>query len=163
LDVPIVPVAVPAGTPPRGTGAVGGGADRAVVPHFKTRIGEATVARILIVEDDQMIQELVAALLRDDGHDVTIASDGESGVDIAHALQPELIIADIKLPRLDGVAMIERIRADPATDGARIIAVSAGENLARDRDRLAADSVLSKPFDFDELLADVAVNLHHTS
>jgi DNA-binding response OmpR family regulator len=121
------------------------------------------VARILIVEDDQMTQEFVAALLRDDGHDVTVTSDGESGVDIAHALQPELIIADIQLPRLDGVAMIERIRADPATDGARIIAVSAGENLARDRHRLAADCVLSKPFDFDELLADVAVNLQHVT
>ena len=121
------------------------------------------MARILIVEDDQLIQEYVAALLRDDGHEVTVASDGESGVDIAHALRPDLIIADIRLPKLDGVAMIARIRADPATDGAHIIAVSAGEILARDRGRLAADSVLSKPLDFNELLADVTVILQHVT
>lgn len=67
---------------------------------------------ILIVEDDKLFRESVGAMLRGEGHQVTEATNGQEGYDTALAGQPDLIITDIRMPEMDGLVMVEKIRED---------------------------------------------------
>jgi CheY-like chemotaxis protein len=129
------------------------------------------VTRILVVDDNAEVRELLATLLRLEGYDVTLAADGKEGLARYAALRPALVIADIFMPEMDGVGMIREIRRD--FPEARILAISAGWNLPNlqvsaelaEHDVLAlaktagADLVLAKPLDPEVLVAAVAAVL----
>lgn len=68
--------------------------------------------KILTVDDDKLLRESLSAMLRSAGHQVYEAADGQQGLAIALAEHPDLIISDIRMPELDGMAMVERIRED---------------------------------------------------
>ena len=82
-------------------------------------------ARVLIVEDNQANMDLVTYLLQAFGHQPLCASDGVTGVELALREQPDLILCDLHLPRLDGYGVVARLRADPATRNIPILAASA--------------------------------------
>jgi DNA-binding response OmpR family regulator len=106
-----------------------------------------------VVEDDLVLQELIAKVLAYSDVDVLTAADGRAGVTLAREERPNLILMDRMMPVLDGIAAIKELKADPATRSIPTIAMSAGRNLRVHADDLPADGVLAKPFDIDVLLA----------
>lgn len=117
-------------------------------------------SRILIVDDEPGVADLIDTVLREEGYTVAIARDGVEGLMLAREWDPDLILMDVMLPGLDGGAAIRRLKNDPATESIPIVAMSAASNIRRLRDELKeADGALSKPFDIDSLLAQVAFHL----
>lgn len=115
--------------------------------------------RILVVEDDPVIQSLMVEFLSDEGFDMVAAADGHAGVELARQEHPDLILMDLMLPVMDGMCATRMLKRDPDTRSIPIIAVSAGTNLRIHAEQLPADSVVGKPFDLDTLLAAVTVQL----
>lgn len=68
--------------------------------------------RILLTEDDPIVAELYRLRLDREGHDVTVAADGQAALEMVRKEPPELILLDIRMPRLSGIAVLEEVRAD---------------------------------------------------
>jgi DNA-binding response OmpR family regulator len=114
---------------------------------------------VLVVEDDAATRRmLVEAIAEEGGYPVVLARDGQEALERAHATRPGLVLLDIQLPRLDGREVARRLKADGATAGAWIIAVSAHGHLI---EALGAgcDQFLWKPLRVDELMIAVAAGL----
>jgi DNA-binding response OmpR family regulator len=118
--------------------------------------------RILVVEDEPMVAEVVERYLRRDGYDVDLAHDGVSALDSFERLQPDLIVLDLMLPGLDGMEVCRRIRG---RSGVPIIMLTArGEEV----DKLVgleigADDYVTKPFSPRELAARVKAILRRAA
>jgi CheY-like chemotaxis protein len=111
--------------------------------------------KVLIVDDDPFIRKLIATTLEDvAGFELLQASDGAEAVDIAARERPELVFLDIDMPRLDGIAACERIRAHPAGAEATIVMLTATSrsNNERRAEDAGADLFLTKPFSPLDLL-----------
>jgi two-component system cell cycle response regulator DivK len=113
------------------------------------------MATILVVEDNLANMKLAALLLRNAGHQVLAAADAESGLAAARAERPDLVLMDLQLPGMDGLAATALLKADPATAAIPVIALTA---LAMKDDRarsLAAgcDGYIAKPLRYRELYA----------
>lgn len=107
--------------------------------------------RILIVEDDADGRELLRQIVASFGATVRVAEDGQEGLAIASAWTPHLILADLRMPRMDGFALFSRLRDDPRLDGIRVVAVSALATGADIKRTLMAgfDGHVAKPIDYD--------------
>jgi len=113
---------------------------------------------ILIVEDNPMNLKLARDVLEAKGYRVIVAENGEYGVALAGAEQPDLVLMDIQLPGIDGVEALERLRGDPATADTPIVAFTASV-MAGDRSRVTAagfDAFVAKPIDLKPFLATLA-------
>jgi CheY-like chemotaxis protein len=108
------------------------------------------MARILVVDDEPDERFLVGRILRREGHDVTVADNGATGLRAVGQEAPDLVVTDVMMPVMDGVEFIGRLRGDPATAGIPILAASGDTQLAG-----AADAVLAKPYSDDALVAIV--------
>lgn len=111
--------------------------------------------RILIVEDQAEIRELIRLTLEGGDWEVHEAVDGASGLELALRVRPDVVLLDVMMPGgLDGVAVCERLRADSATRRARVVMLTAmGRNEDRERGlRAGADAYLTKPFSPRNLL-----------
>ncbi|MFL5758432.1 MAG: response regulator transcription factor [Thermomicrobiales bacterium] len=112
--------------------------------------------RILVVDDEQAVADLIEVVLVGEGYTVAIARDGAQGLLLARDWNPDLILMDVMLPGVDGGTAIRRLKNDPETTGIPIVAMSAGRTIRSQSEELNdADAVLSKPFDIDALLAQV--------
>lgn len=119
------------------------------------------MARILVIEDDEAIRENLALLLDATGYEVLEASDGEAGLAIATSTQPDLIICDIRMPKMDGFKVAEVIRKTPATKMIRFIFLTAKvERQAVRTGMVHADDYIEKPFSSAELLTAVEAQLN---
>ena len=109
--------------------------------------------RILVVEDDEEIAQVLQRSLRMEGYEVKLAGDGVQGLEEAHAFLPDLIVLDLGLPRLDGVDVAKRLREDG--DEVPILMLTARDALESRVEGLdvGADDYLVKPFERQELLA----------
>ena len=109
--------------------------------------------RILVVEDDEEIAQVLQRSLRMEGYEVKLAGDGVRGLEEAHAFLPDLIVLDLGLPRLDGVDVAKRLREDG--DQVPILMLTARDALESRVEGLdvGADDSLVKPFERQELLA----------
>ena len=115
---------------------------------------EEGMKKVLIVDDDTDIVTLLEQVLTDEGYDVRTAI-GEGALRLAAAEHPTIILLDIMMPGMDGVEVSQRLRADERTRDIPIVAMSASHRL-RDRAReMQVDGLLAKPFDLDELLAQI--------
>lgn len=117
------------------------------------------MAKILIVDDDTTIRDMLDTVLSDEGYATYQAGNGQEGVKLAERVHPELILMDIMMPVVDGATAIGQLRENPRTRSIRVIAMSAGSTLLQRVDQLQADGVLAKPFDLDELLANIEFQL----
>ena len=81
----------------------------------------AMTKTVLIVEDDKLTREGLATMLRIANHSVIDAEDGEQALEVLASKVPDLIITDIHMPNMDGLAMVERIRADPGLSALPVI------------------------------------------
>jgi two-component system CheB/CheR fusion protein len=106
-------------------------APTAAVPIRAVSLG---ARRILVVEDNADAAEAMMMLLKGNGHDVTVVSDGNEAVEVAKRFQPEIILLDIGLPGMDGYELAKLLRGLPETQAARLIAVS-GYGQQKDRAR----------------------------
>ena len=117
-------------------------------------------SRILIVDDEPAVADLIEAVLVGEGYTVAIARDGAQGLLLARDWRPDLILMDVMLPGVDGGTAIRRLKSDPETAEIPIVAMSAGRTIRRQSDELSeADAALAKPFDIDALLAQVEFHL----
>jgi two-component system, OmpR family, response regulator MprA len=109
--------------------------------------------RVLVVEDDEEIAQVLQRSLRMEGYEVKLAGDGVRGLEEAHAFLPDLIVLDLGLPRLDGVDVAKRLREDG--DEVPILMLTARDALESRVEGLdvGADDYLVKPFERQELLA----------
>jgi CheY-like chemotaxis protein len=115
------------------------------------------MALILVVEDNEMNLDMLSRRLERRGHQVLIATDGLTGVNLAHSNMPNLILMDMSLPIMDGWEATRRIKGAPETNHIPIIALTA-HALAEDRQRCfeaGCDDYESKPIKFPELLAKI--------
>jgi two-component system, cell cycle response regulator DivK len=115
------------------------------------------MAKILVVEDDPMIQDVVSRHLSIRGHQVSTASDGAQAVLSARVDRPDLIVMDMGLPILNGWQATHRIRSMPATRTIPIIALTA---FAMKEDRakclaIGCDEYETKPVDFERLMPKI--------
>lgn len=117
-------------------------------------------SRILIVDDEPAVADLIEAVLVGEGYTVAIARDGAQGLLLARDWRPDLILMDVMLPGVDGGTAIKRLKSDRETADIPIVAMSAGRTIRRQSEDLAeADAALAKPFDIDALLAQVEFHL----
>ena len=115
------------------------------------------MARILIVEDNRANMKLATLLLGSAGHSVLCAVDAETGLTLARTEQPDLILMDIQLPGMDGLAATALLKADPATSGIPIIALTAMA-MKEDQEKTRAagcDAYIAKPLRYQELYAAI--------
>jgi len=108
--------------------------------------------RILVVEDDKALGLFLQKALKTEGHDVHWVGDGETAVEYAAEHQPDLMVLDLSLPRLDGTGVLEKKHLFPNTS----VLVLTGRSQTEERVRcldLGADDCLLKPFSFQELSA----------
>ena len=107
----------------------------------------------LLVEDFEDSRFMMRQLLEMAGYNVVEATDGEEAIELAVAKQPELILMDLSLPKLDGLAATRRIRQQRGLSEVPIVAVSAHDSPGLRIEALAAgcDEYVTKPIDFDQL------------
>jgi DNA-binding response OmpR family regulator len=117
--------------------------------------------RILVVEDDLIIADLIDQILRFEGFEISHVADGRSAVEFVEEHVPDLILMDLMLPVMSGVEASRQIKASARSEVAAvpIVAMSAGVNLRANAAGLPVDGLLAKPFDIDELLATVSIHL----
>jgi len=110
--------------------------------------------KILIIEDDPLIVDLLKLVLRHEDFEIYVAPDGKTALELSRKHRPDLIMLDLLLPDLDGVEVCKRLRTE--TD-VPILVVTARGDLSDKLNlfALGADDYVVKPFDFDELLARI--------
>jgi DNA-binding response OmpR family regulator len=124
----------------------------------------AVSARILVVEDDPGVAELVEVVLVGEGYTVALARDGADGLLLARDWKPDLILLDLSLPKLDGSAVVRLLKSEPETGEIPIVLMSAARTIRAQTDQLQeADAALAKPFDIEALLTQVAFHLARRS
>lgn len=106
------------------------------------------MGRNLVVDDDPDILALVRIKLESSGHEVLVAADGEAGLAATVEQRPDLVVADWTMPRLTGIEMLARMRADPVIASIPFILLTA---RAQEVDVPAIDGFLAKPFSLVEL------------
>jgi len=116
------------------------------------------MAKIVFCEDDPMIQKLIRAAMRDSGHEVHMAVDGEEGLAIVRRVRPDLIFSDVSMPKLDGYQLGDALKASPDTAGIPLVFVTASVQRAQvaEAERHGGAGVLPKPFTMAELRKRVA-------
>ena len=115
------------------------------------------MARILLVEDNEMNRDMLTRRLSKRGHEVLIAVDGREGVDVAISSSPDIILLDMSLPVMDGWEAARSLKADSATNSVPIIALTA-HAMAGDREKCleaGCDDYDTKPVEFKRLLAKI--------
>ena len=119
------------------------------------------MARILLVEDNEMNREMLAERLELRGYQVLVAADGAQAVMMAHSEKPDAILMDMSLPVMDGWEATRQIKAAPDTRALPIIALTA-HVMTGDEDRCleaGCDAYEEKPVDFPRLLAKLQLLL----
>src|SRR5438876_6478315 len=112
------------------------------------------MAKILLVEDNEMNRDMLSRRLQRRGYEVVIAVDGGQGVALAQAERPDLILMDMSLPVLDGWEATRQLKADPETSGIPVIALTAHAMAGDQQKAMAAgcDDYDTKPVDLTSLL-----------
>ncbi|MFD7502397.1 response regulator [Streptomyces sp. NPDC059850] len=109
--------------------------------------------RVLVVDDNKVIRQLIRVNLELEGLEVVTAADGAECLEIVHQVRPDVITLDVVMPRLDGLQTASRLRADARTRQLPVAMISACTQAEVDRGRtLGVDAFLAKPFDPAELV-----------
>ncbi len=119
------------------------------------------MAKILLVEDNEMNRDMLSRRLVRRGHEVVVGEDGQKGVELASSETPDIILMDMSLPVIDGWEATRQIKAGAATAAIPVIALTA-HAMASDRDKALAagcDDYDTKPVELDRLLGKIAALL----
>ncbi|WP_223732932.1 response regulator [Streptomyces purpurogeneiscleroticus] len=112
--------------------------------------------RVLVVDDNKVIRQLIRVNLELEGFEVVTAADGAECLDIVHDVCPDVVTLDVMMPRLNGLRTAERLRADPRTRELPIAIISACTPLeVGNGEAVGVDAFLAKPFEPVELIRTV--------
>ncbi len=116
------------------------------------------MGKVLVVDDNVANLKLAAVVLAKAGHEVITATDGEAGLALARQERPDLVLMDVQMPGLDGLAATRLLKEDPATTTIPVVALTALAMKGDEQRILAAgcDGYIAKPFHYPDLLAKVA-------
>ncbi len=122
-----------------------------------TNLAPVTLGRVLVVDDDEVIRQLIAVNLQLEGFEVATAVDGQDCLEKVRAVRPDVITLDIMMPRLDGWVTAVRLREDPETAEIKVVMITA---RAQDHDiqrgqEIGVDAYVTKPFDPNDLIRTV--------
>jgi CheY-like chemotaxis protein len=122
-------------------------------PASLSRMAQA-LGRVLVVDDDEVIRQLIAVNLTLEGFDVATAVDGQDCLDKVAAIGPDVITLDVMMPRLDGWVTAMELRKNPQTSHVKVVLITA---RAQETDRslgrqIGVDAYLTKPFDPGEMI-----------
>lgn len=120
------------------------------------------MARVLVIDDDDMIREVTAELLAVAGHETIQAAAGMAGIEAIRSARPDLVLCDVAMPGMDGYAVLEAVRADPQIASTPFLFMTGldARHHFRAAMSLGADDYLSKPVRQDDLLAAVSARLN---
>ena len=120
--------------------------------------------KILIVDDDPDIRDVLKLTLSEENYEILEAADGEEALNVIHAIQPDLILLDYKIPKIDGREVCRRIKKDLLLRHLPIIMVTGKGDISDKVDGIdaGADDYVVKPFEPKELLARIRMILRHT-
>ena len=113
-----------------------------------------TPARVLVVDDSEVIRELISVNLELEGFEVCTAEDGQDALDRIEQIRPDVVTLDVVMPRLDGFATAARLRSNAATRDIPLVMVSAAAqegDLQRGRE-IGVNAYITKPFQPEELV-----------
>ncbi len=112
------------------------------------------LGRVLVVDDDEVIRQLIAVNLELEGFEVFTAVDGQDCLEKVSDVQPDVITLDVMMPRLDGWVTATQLRRNPETAGIKVVLITArAQDEDRDRgEQVGADAYLTKPFDPAEMI-----------
>ncbi len=119
-------------------------------------------SKILVVDDDPNVVELIRLYLERDGHEILIANDGVAGLELAREELPDLIVLDLMMPRMDGMEVCRTLRAESLVPVVMLTAMVEEDNRLAGLD-LGADDYVTKPFSPRELAARVRAVLRRTA
>ena len=115
------------------------------------------MAKILVVDDEVQLIQMVQIRLEASGYEVVTANDGEEGIEKAKSENPDLVLLDIMMPVMDGYEACKILKSDPQTNKIPIIYLSAKaqEDDLQNGKESGADAFVKKPFETPELLAKI--------
>ena len=119
--------------------------------------GDRTTSSLIVVDDDPLIARLLEIELAAAGYDVRTAGNGARALELAGERCPDLVLADVMMPNMDGFELTRRLRLDDRTASVKVVLLTA-RGLAADRREgfaVGADDYVIKPFDTAELLARI--------
>ena len=119
-------------------------------------VASSGLKTILVIEDDPWTRTITTALLAGEGFGVVEAKNGEEGLAQARTHAPDAILLDLALPTKSGLEVLRELKSDPTTHDIPVIIVSAYGTLMNDEDAHHAAGVIQKPFDYDDLVGQVA-------
>ncbi|MFJ9662426.1 response regulator [Streptomyces griseoflavus] len=131
---------------------VGKRGTRWLVPTYSRCVPGAS-GRVLVVDDNKVIRQLIRVNLELEGIEVVTAADGAECLEVVHQVRPDLVTLDVVMPRLDGLRTAGRLRSDPRTRDIPLVIVSACSQYEVDSGLdVGVDAFLAKPFDPQELV-----------
>jgi CheY-like chemotaxis protein len=115
------------------------------------------LGRVLVVDDDEVIRQLIAVNLQLEGFEVSTAVDGQDCLEKVAEVRPDVITLDVMMPRLDGWVTAVRLREDPGTAHIRVVMITARaqEHDIRRGHEIGVDAYVTKPFDPNQLIQTV--------
>ncbi|MEU9185923.1 response regulator [Streptomyces sp. NPDC048484] len=131
---------------------VGKSRTRPRVPTYSQVVSGAS-GRVLVVDDNKVIRQLIRVNLELEGLEVVTAADGVECLDVIHQVRPDVVTLDVVMPRLDGLRTAARLRADPRTRNLPLAIISACTQYEVENGLdVGVDAFLAKPFDPAELI-----------
>ena len=116
-----------------------------------TKVGH----RILVVDDDAAILDLVVWALEDEGYRTDSARDGFEALEVISRARPDLIVLDLRMPRLSGWELYHMLRADPTTARLPVVVMTADKTAHHAHPTLPGARILAKPFDLRDLVSTI--------
>jgi two-component system, OmpR family, response regulator VicR len=119
--------------------------------------------KLLVIEDEKDIVEILKAILEHEGYEVLCAYDGEEGIKSAIENKPDLVVTDIMMPKMDGFEVAEKLKEHPETSVIPIVMLTAKDQEV-DRQRglsLGIAAYIIKLFDLEELIATIKETIEH--
>lgn len=107
--------------------------------------------KILVVDDEERVRNLLESFLRRQGHEVVLAANGEEALELAAKERPAMILLDVKMPRLDGLEVCRKLKQDQETSHIPVIMATAYKDHLEEALDTGADDFISKPFHLAEL------------
>ncbi|MFF3315524.1 response regulator [Streptomyces sp. NPDC003035] len=131
------------------------------LPATYSRRVSGVSGRVLVVDDNRVIRQLIRVNLELEGFEVVTAADGAECLDVVHRVCPDVVTLDVVMPRLDGLRTAEKLRSDPRTSHVPVAIVSACTQHDVDSGVAAGvDAFLAKPFEPAELVRVVRQLMH---
>jgi CheY-like chemotaxis protein len=123
----------------------------------RVSLAAVTLGRVLVVDDDEVIRQLIAVNLQLEGFEVLTAVDGQDCLERVRDIAPDVITLDVMMPRLDGWVTAVKLRDDPLTRDIKVVMITARaqEHDIRRGHEIGVDAYVTKPFDPAELIRTV--------